>query len=109
MLPVRGVSRLFILGLFVLITLALLLASPFSGHAGRKSRKLISSVVQKVQNGDIGRLRVGGISANDEELAMRCVGLDAVDRVLIIASGSFGELCSTRVRRCELRARQTNN
>lgn len=67
----RGVPRLFIVAIFVLVSLALLLASPFSGHAGRKSRSLISSVVQKVQNGEIGRLRVGGISENEEELAMR--------------------------------------
>ena len=56
---------------FALLSLMLLLASPFSGHAGRKSRSLISSVVEKVQKGEIGPLRMVGSSATEEELAMR--------------------------------------
>jgi len=67
----RGIPRLFFVAIFILLSLTLLLISPFSGHAGRKSRSLISSVVEKVQKGEIGRLRVGGISETEEELAMR--------------------------------------
>ena len=62
---------MFIVAMFILLSLTLLLISPFSGHAGRTSRSFVSSVVSKVQNGEIGRLRGGGTSMSEEEAAMR--------------------------------------
>lgn len=64
MTQIRGIPRILIAVVLLVVISLLLLLSPISGEHGEKSRQIISSVVQKVQ----GDATKGGVDLAEEEL-----------------------------------------
>jgi hypothetical protein len=64
MTQIRGIPRILIAVVLLVVISLLLLLSPISGEHGEKSRQIISSVVQKVQ----GDATKGAVDLAEEEL-----------------------------------------